>query len=75
MYHILFYSLVISEIPVLIFTILDICKLPSLQIYRITYKNNPYRPYPSVAALYKGASDYLFNTTIILIFIMRIINI
>ena len=66
MYRILFYSLVISEIPVLIFTILDICKFPSLQIYRITYTNHSTRPYPSISELYNGACDYLFNTTIIL---------
>ena len=66
MYHILFYSLVISELSVLIFTLLDICKFPSLQIYRITYANHPVRPYPSISQLYKGTRDYLFITTAIL---------
>ena len=60
--YILFYSLVLSEMSVLIFTILDICKFPSLQIYRITYDSLPVRPYPSNSQIYKAAADYLFIT-------------
>ena len=64
--YILFYSLVFSEMPVLIFTILDICKFPSLQIYRITYDSHPIRPYPSNSQLYKAATDYLSITLCVL---------
>ena len=60
--YILFYSLVISEIPVLIFTFFDICKFPSLQIYRITFTTLPVRPYPSITQLYKSAGNYLSIT-------------
>lgn len=64
--YILFYSLVFSESSVIIFTILDICKFPALQIYRITYDSLPDRPYPSLSQLYQAGGDYLFITICIL---------
>ncbi|MDA9673953.1 sterol desaturase family protein [bacterium] len=70
-YNLLFYSLLISEIPVLFFTILDLCKFESIKKYRISYNNSNnkiiQRPYPTDQELYIGFIEYLKITFGILI--------
>ena len=70
-YNLLFYSLLISEIPVLFFTILDICKFDCFKKNRISYNNSNniliQRQYPTNKELDIGFIEYIKITLLVLI--------
>lgn len=53
-----FYVLLISELPIIFFTLLDILQLSCLKKYRIKYKDYPNRVYPTIDELYEAGIEF-----------------
>ena len=46
--------LLISELPIILFTILDLLQLDYFTKYRLVYPNKPSRIYPTIKEIYNG---------------------
>ena len=57
MLDVLVYALLVGELPVVLFTVLDLLRLDSLRAYRISY--DAPRPYPTLRALSRAAWHYV----------------